>query len=259
MRISALTLLLTLALSTAAQVELDGPLRFTAADSALRQVEGLGTAQAEEDLITLDAARRGALHWASTGGTASAMTLTARPTATAYRNGLRLRFIPSTSSVASTTLNVDGLGAAPLVGGDGRAPLPGALQAGRLAEVVWTDTAFLLLPRPADGCPVGYLQVNDGLCMQQDDGANVSVFTAVRQCADQGARLCTWDEYLHACTVLGGQLTDLFNDWEWIDDTSDHTHTANQAGRYYCAQQRAIGAVEHPNNYGRVRCCHRIR
>ncbi|MBV6403725.1 MAG: hypothetical protein IT228_03785 [Flavobacteriales bacterium] len=242
-----------------AQVHLDAPLRFTAGDSAQRQVQGLAAPSAEGDLITLGDAQRGTVHWASAAGTANAITLNARPPVAAYREGLRLRFLPTLAAGAAPTLNVDGLGPVPVLGPELTPPPAGSLVPGRLAEVVWADSVFRLVPRPVDGCPTGFLQVHDGLCIQQDDGANVSVFTALRQCADRGARLCTWDEYLYACTVLNGQLTDLFNDWEWIDDTSDHTHTGNQAGRYYCAQQRSWPAAEHPNAYGRVRCCHRIR
>lgn len=238
-----------------AQVQVDAPLRFTSPDSTLRQVDGLTLPMAEEDLIGLSTARAGSVHWATPAGTANAITLAARPPVTAYREGLRLRFLPTVSAGSAPTINVDGLGPMPVLGPELTPPPAGSLVPGRLAEVVWTDSAFRLNPRPVDGCPAGFLQVHDGLCLQQDQGANVPVFTAIRQCADRGARLCTWDEYLYACTVLGGQLSGLFDDWEWIDDTSDHTHTGNQAGRFYCAQQRS----QPPTVNGRVRCCHRIR
>ncbi len=238
-----------------AQVDLSAPLRFTATDSNLRQVDGLAAPDAETDLIDLATARTGTVHWAAAGGTANAITLAARPPVTAYREGLRLRFLPTVSAGAAPTINVDGLGPVPVLGPELTPPSAGSLVPGRLAEVVWSDSVFRLVPRPVDGCPQGFLQVHDGLCLQQDQGTNVTVFTAIRQCADRGARLCTWDEYLYACTLLNGQLTGLFDDWEWIDDTSDHTHTGNQAGRYFCAQQRS----QPTNVNGRVRCCHRIR
>ncbi|HQW87319.1 MAG TPA: hypothetical protein PLH93_09050 [Flavobacteriales bacterium] len=259
MRTTALIVAACGGLTMPAQVLLDAPLNFTAVDSSLRQVDGLAQPLDETDLITLSTARAGGVHWASAGGTANAITLAARPPVTAYRQGLRLRFIPTVTAGPSPTLNVDGLGPVPVRGPEFTPPPTGSIVPGRLAEVIWTDSVFRLNPRPVDGCPVGFLQVHDGLCMQQAEGANVSIFTALRQCADRGARLCTWDEYLYACTVLGGQLTGVFNDWEWIDDTSDHTHTSNQAGRYYCAQQRAVNAVDDPAAYARARCCYHIR
>ncbi|MBK8949434.1 MAG: hypothetical protein IPM68_11415 [Flavobacteriales bacterium] len=259
MRIATASITLCGALALHAQVHVDAPVRFTSPDSSLRQLDGLAAPAGEADLLTLAAARSGAVHWATAGGTANAITLAARPPVAVYREGLRLRFLPTLAAGSAPTLNVDGLGPVPLLGPELTPPPTGSLVPGRLAEVVWTDSVFRMNPRPVDGCPVGFLQVHDGLCMQLDDGPDVSIFTALRQCADRGARLCTWDEYLYGCTVLSGQLIDLFNDWEWIDDTSDHTHTANQAGRYYCAQQRSIPATEHPNAYGRARCCYRIR
>ncbi|MBK8339009.1 MAG: hypothetical protein IPK99_02900 [Flavobacteriales bacterium] len=249
---------LTLATGACAQVSVDKPVQFTAADPAQRQVSGLGSPTQEDALIDLHTARIGSVHWAQAGGTAAAISLSMTPAAGAYRDGLRLRFIPAIANGATVTLNVDGLGAVPLVGPEGIAPPVGLLAPGRVAEVIYSDSVFTISARTTHGCPVGFLQANDRLCIQESEGANVSIFTAVQQCTAKGAAVCSWDEYIHACTLLSGQLTNLFNDWEWIDGTSDHTHTANQAGRYYCGQQRSIPAAEHPSAFARARCCYHL-
>lgn len=252
-------LLLALSTGLCAQVRVDAPVRLVAGDTTDRTIDGLAPAAQEDALMRFDAARSGAAHWAIAGGTAAAVTLTMDPPATGYRDGMRVRFLPTLVNGPSITFNVDGLGPVPVLGSEGRPPVVGELVPGRVAEAIYADSIFVMNSRAPEGCPTGFLQANERLCMQEDDGANVSIFTAIQQCANKGAGLCTWGEYIQACTALSGQLIDAFNDWEWIDDTSDHTHTANQAGRYYCAQQRSIGAVDHPTAYARARCCYRIR
>jgi hypothetical protein len=255
MRPTILLLSALLGLAAAhAQVTVDRPLRFTAADSTLRQVEGIAPAVSGDALLQAGAGR-GIVHLAQAGGTAMAVTLVMEPPCTAYVSGLKVRWTPVAQGAGLVTLNVDGLGARRLYRSDGLPVDAGALAVGSIAEAVYQDTAFFLQHRQRTTCPDGYLPVNASLCIQRNDTLNTSIFNAVKWCSDRGARLCTWDEYIAACTAQQGALIDLFDNWEWMDDTSDHTHTANQAGRWQCRSQRAIGAVDHPNNYGSVRCC----
>jgi hypothetical protein len=241
------------------QVHLNKPLVLTAPDSTQRSIEGLAPASQENALITLDGARSGAYHWGQAGGNGTALTLALQPVCAGYANGLSVRFMPVTPASGAVTLNVDGLGARPIYRGDGLLVSAGQLQPGIIAEAVYADSAFFLRSRAAQGCPTGYLQANSRLCLMRNDTINLSIYNAGKWCTDRGAMLCTWDEYIAACTALLPQLEGTFDDWEWVDDTSDHTHTGVQVGRYACRTQRSWGAQEDPNNYARVRCCYHIR
>lgn len=238
------------------QVVLDKPLRFTSADSTQRQVTGPLLAGSEDALIGTGASQQGAANMAVASGTAMTVQLALDPPCESYRNGLLIRWQPIAAGAGAVRLNVDGLGNRPLYGGDGLPVGPGELAIGSMAEAVYMDTAFFLQHRARTACPDGFVAVNSSLCMQRNDTLNTSIFDAITYCNTRGARLCTWDEYLFACTAQQGQYEGLFDSWEWMDDTSDHTHTANQVGRWACRSQRSIGAVDHPNNYGSVRCCY---
>lgn len=242
-----------------AQVHLDRPLQLTAPDAGQRKVSGLAPAAQGDALIALGATRNGSYSWATTGGTAMAITLAMHPPCAAYAPGLSIRFLPNANAYGPVTLNVDGLGARRLVRSDRTPVAVGQLTPGRVAEAIYADTCFVLHERAAEGCPPGFIGVNDRLCFQRNDTMSVSIFTASRWCQDRGARLCTWDEYIFGCTTAQSQLQGLFDDWEWVDDSSDHTHTADQVGRYSCRGLRSIGAVEVDNNYGGVRCCYHPR
>lgn len=242
-----------------AQVHVDKPIVLTGADPAARQVEGLAPADQEDALIDLAGARSGRYHWGVAGGTANAVTLAMDPPCAAYTTGLHVRFLPVRVSAGAVTLNVDGLGPKRIYRNDGLPVAFGELEPGRVADAIYVDTAFFLTARAARACPQGFLQVNDSYCLQQNDTLSTSIFSASRWCQDRGAQLCTWDQYLNACVALQTELQGLFDDWEWIDDTADHTHTAGQAGRWQCRSERSWGAAEHPNNNAQVRCCYRLR
>lgn len=247
------------AMLAAAQVHVDRPLVLTAADSSARSVSGLAPAVTGNGLITLGDARSGRYRWAQVGGTGMALTLSLDPPCEAYVSGLGVRFLPNAPGSGPVTFNVNGLGAKRVYRGDGTLVTAGELEPGVITQAIYADTAFFLTARAAEGCPTGFLSARPSLCFMQHDTLNLSVYNATKWCMDRGARLCTWDEYIQACTALQAQLSGLFDDWEWIDDTSDHTHTGNQAGRYGCRSQRSWGAVEDPNNYARVRCCLTVR
>lgn len=188
-----------------------------------------------------------------------AITLSAQPACAAYQNGLELRFMPNASAAGAVTINVDGLGAKRLYRTDGMFPAFGELAPGRISTIVYQDSAFFLMDRPRENCPSGFYDVNGQYCIQRNDTLSLSVFNATKWCGDRGARLCTWGEYIHACTVHQSAMEGMFDEWEWIDDSSDHTHTGVQAGRWQCRSERSFVAAENPNNYAQVRCCYSIR
>lgn len=238
-----------------AQVRVDRPVELNAADPALRTVEGLAPAENVTGMIDANGAQSGRYHWGQATGTGMVIQLSLTPAANAYANGMEVRFLPIAAGYGSVTVNVNGLGARRIYRSDGLPVSIGQLTPGTLATMVYADTAFFISGRATQACPEGYLPVNGQYCIQRNDTANFSIFNATRWCNDRGARLCTWGEYIHACNVQQSAMEGMFDDWEWVDDTSDHTHSSVQVGRWVCHSQRNFGAVEDGNNNGRVRCC----
>jgi hypothetical protein len=259
MRAAWTTGLLVAAVTAMAQVRVDKPVVLTSADSTERAVLGLARAADATGLITVGDAQSGTYHWGQVSGTGMAVQLTLDPPCTSYTNGLAVRFLPLAAGQGAVTLNVDGLGARRIYRSDARPVSAGLILPGAVAEAVYMDTAFFLMVREPAGCPAGYVSGGGDLCIMREDTGFMSIYNAVRWCFERGARLCSWDEYIAACTANQAEMGGLFSEWEWIDGTSDHTHTANQGGRWNCRTQRQIGAVESDNNYGEVRCCTRVR
>jgi hypothetical protein len=237
-------------------VDIDVPLRLTGA-APERRIDGLAEPAQGGALITLASAAQGAWQWGTAQASGTALSLVLDPPITGYRDGLLVRFLAPATLQGPMTLDVDGQGALPILRPDGLDPVAGQLITGVVCEVMQANGRFILLSAAEHGCPPASIQVNARFCIDHDSVNNQQYYTAMSHCANRGGRLCTWDEYHAACALLGAQLAGMFNQWEWIDDTSNHTQTVDQAGRATCQSQRSAG---NPLSIlGDTRCCYHPR
>ncbi|WP_416048934.1 hypothetical protein [Cupriavidus basilensis] len=104
----------------------------------------------------LHAIQQNALTTAVDTGTANAYAVSYSPPITALTDGMVLWFKAKTANNSASTLNVNGLGAQPMVGGAHSALQGGEIVAGGKAQVVWRAdiSSFVLLE-----CTGGALQV----------------------------------------------------------------------------------------------------
>lgn len=256
MKLPALLLLLPLAVASHAQVEIDRGIRFTGPDGT-RQLNGLAAPANESAAITVGVLASGTVHWAEASGTANALLLQTTPPVQTVSDGLLLRFLSPLDNEGSVTLAVDGAGEAALVNPDGT-PLPkGALRNSSVYEVLYYSGAWHLLNASTRQCPPGTVRTVDPVCMDVTPVPGLRFYEAIDHCAERGGKLCTWDEYAVGCALQQSALNGLFNEWEWIDDTSNHTHSANQAGRFTCQSQRSANVL--PVMTGDTRCCFHTR
>lgn len=249
----------TLSATVLAQVSVDHPVVLTGTDPGERSITGLAPARTDDALIDVDGARSGRYHQATATQNGASLILAMGPACTAYTNGLEVRFTAPGQAMGAVTVDIDGLGARPLLRSDGARPGFGDIEAGQLVGMVYRDSAFVLMGRANDHCPAGFIALNERLCIQGNDTLNMSVFSATSWCMERGARLCTWDEYVYACLKENPQFEGFADDWEWVDDTSDHTHTAFQVGRWGCRSARNFSAYETPASYASVRCCYHVK
>jgi hypothetical protein len=247
-------LILLLTNEVRGQVALDRPLQFTGPDVE-RRVELLGSPTQTTAAITVEASLLGTTNWAEATITGNTITLSPTVPSSTSNTGDLLRFIAPSVAFDSLFLRCAGQLSFPLLRPDGMPPTRGQVSTGALCEVLFAGDRWVLLNAPMRGCPVGTIQVNDRLCIENTVVEQTMFSVANNRCAGMGGRLCGWGEFYLACTTMGAQLPGIGTAWEWLDDTSNHAHTACQAGNGTCTAQR-WAAAEALNNYrGRARCC----
>ena len=251
-------LILSLSICTAVhgQVEFDAPIRATGPDGE-RGIIGLADPVSGTAGITVNVASSGQLHWATATAQTDTLTLDVIPAVDAYREGLLLRFNAVGSDQVKGWLRVGALPSLPVIRNDGQPIDPAPLGLGSVAEILYHEETWILLNANYSSCPSGSVAVNDRLCIEAVAFPGLKIYQSIERCGNRGGKLCTWDEYVAACTLIGPQLSGLFDEWEWIDDTSNHTHTADQVGRYTCQSQRAANAIT--LIVGDTRCCYHPR
>lgn len=241
-----------------AQVESTTNIRLTGA-APENKVSGLAMPQQNSAAISVEASVAGIAHWCTATINGNTILLDQQVDPDLLRPNMILRFLAPSSLSGPIQIEVAGApGTLPLLRPDGFELGAGQVSTGVVVEIVNTVDHWVLLAPLDRGCPPNTLQVRDGLCMDIASAPQQSVFLAIDLCQAKGGKLCTWDEYYSGCTVLAGQLTGMFEQWEWIDDTSNHAHTGDQAGRLTCQSQRSANPVI-TTYYGKTRCCYHIR
>ena len=248
-------LLLSVALSPLpilAQLSVEGPVRLTGPPEE-RVIMGLATPTRSDAALTVEAALVGTANWSEAVFNDTTVVLSPVVPMTGYRAGQLLRFIAPTDLSGPSTLSCTGLPPLILERPDGLPPARGQIRAGALCEVVNADDRWILINLVEEGCPSCTTLINDRLCMETASAADLFFFPAADRCARMGGRLCKWDEFYIACTQHAAELTGLTTAWEWLDDSSNHAHSAVQVGLAGCTAQR--WANPQSVTLGRSRCC----
>ena len=135
---------------------------------------GVGNGVARTDYAALGQVQDSTPMWGGTsGGTATAYTITLSPAITAYVAGQRFLFIAGLTNTGAATLNVNGIGAKNIFLQSTNAAAPtGYIRANQICEVVYDGTQFQLSQSSAE------IQSNSATYLGQSTGtANAIVLT----------------------------------------------------------------------------------
>lgn len=117
----------------------------TAAAASALAAAGSATAAAASATAAAESAAEVGNQWSGTsGGTASAMTITPPTTVPAYVAGLQFQFIAGTTSTGATTLAVSGLSAQTILDQAGNPLIAGSITTGLTYSVVYNGTNFVI-------------------------------------------------------------------------------------------------------------------
>lgn len=113
-------------------------------------------------------------HYGDDTGTANAKVVTLSPAPTYLPTGFSLRFKNKVANTDAVTLNINGIGAKPILKQNGNAAVSGTLKAGLIYTVVYNGTSFILQGEGGSG----NLQPNQalaGFTFTNDNGEQVGL------------------------------------------------------------------------------------
>jgi hypothetical protein len=182
------------------------------------------------------------------------------PAPTAYVTGMVVTLLPIEKNRIGAQLDLNGLGAVPLLRSNGAPVDSSDLVPGSPARVVFDGTGFRMLGSIRLPCPPGYTSPARDFCIADTSQSAETFFQANMDCRFQRARLCTISEWVTACNMLPGFLPSV-TDFEWVDHAANHTSNAKLIGygsdgvstvyAFGCRQ----GLHDLPSNPYRFRCC----
>lgn len=228
MRGLLLTLLAGCSASTFAQWDVPTHIVLDGATPEQRQVTGLSSPASSSAGVSAEAERTNATHTATASGT-NALTIALAPPIAAYTPGLRVNFFPSATNTGDATLNVDGLGAIALRKDVNVALDSGDLRPGMPMQAVYDGAVFQLVNQLYRACPLGFSTVNRDICIADLPNDSLNWYAAVLTCVNQGARLCTMQEWIQGCKTLPA-FAGTISTYEWVDSAANSTNYAKNMG-----------------------------
>ncbi len=244
-----------------AQWEIPVRVEMTGTNPEQRQVKGLADPDAPDAAVSHDAARANTMAYAEAIGT-MALTTSLVPPATAYTPGMAITIVPSAANNAGATLNVDGLGAIPMVKWGG-VPLDSAdLVPGVPSRMVYDGSQFHMISSGYRTCPAGFKAVGPNFCISEATLGSTIFYAAATHCSDIGARLCTFSEWVQACRQDTTFISTVM-EAEWVDHAANDAAGAKRLG-YGSIGSNGIDppqpSCEHgtstaPASNGGIRCC----
>lgn len=243
------------ALSLSAQLDVPSRMVLDGTDPEDRQVTGLGDPISEDAGMSLNAARSGTTWTTYTSGSAILQAALDPPLA-AYASGLLITIIPDASNSPGAQLDLNGLGARPLVKWGG-VPLDSAdLIPGSPSRLVYDGTQFHLVGEVTLPCPEGFSPVTNRLCIMDNSIGPATFFNAITTCGAMNARLCTFSEWAYACRSRPAFLPTVLQ-LEWVDDAANSASNAKNVGVSSVTQEFGCeyGANANPLDGYRYRCC----
>lgn len=247
------------ALFVQAQWEVPVGIELTGATDADRQVDGLAPPLLPDAAVSVASARATTMSYAMAAGTAQ-LVADLVPAITAYTSGMMITLVPSDANALGSTLELNGLGARPMVKFGGL-PLDSAdLPVGIPARLIYDGARFLLLSNASRPCPTGYYAPSSAYCIQDSSKSAITFFNAITYCQNAGARLCGYTEWTTACrtkaTFIGTVLSA-----EWVDSAANNAYDAKTVGAGWASSDPVpglacnLGFTNLPSALFRFRCC----
>lgn len=252
MKLYKYILLLLFPLSGFAQVEIDNKLVLTGTTVDKLQVHGVNAALDSTNAVSSLTYQSNAIHYAIASALSpDSILLSSSLQIPGYKPGMQLTFQMPSNSKDSVYINFNSFGWKKVFYKNKKIQTP-ALTSGQMVQVVYDGNEFEVLNSLSFVCPTNFIEVNDHYCIEKNETAASTFFNAIINCSQKNARLCTWNEWYYACQKSGLTLTNMINNYEWIDSATNSTNQVVMVGNTGCLFKSL--ATNTTNQF--FRCCY---
>ena len=243
---------------SAATAQWDLPVGISlVADSAdERQVLGVAAPTGETHGVSAGTERDGALTFVHVTG-AQLLTGASLVPGGSFSPGQRLTIVADAVNSGDVSLSVDGLASIPLRKFVSE-PLDSAdLRPGIPVDVIYDGTVFQMISQLPATCPTGTAGVSRTVCMEVQPSPAANFFVAIEACGARNGRLCSFSEWIGACTMGNFVLTSI-TDYEWVDHAANYYDRAKTMGinANTLAPDCLSGSLRIPSFASPYRCCY---
>ena len=243
-----------------AQLMIPGPLVLNGANPNERQITGLADPLTADAAISVEALRTNRTTYTTVNGT-TLLNGTLVPAPVNYSAGMVVTILPTSANEPGATLDLNNLGARPIVKAGG-IPLDSAdLWPGVPSRMIYDGQRFIVLGSSSIPCKNGFSVGAREYCIEDSSRSEVSFFDAVVFCKNRGARLCKNSEWVHQCLRIPGFLGTVL-DYEWVDDAANHLDGGKRIGNGGNGETGTIPGIDckHGSSIAsttsvRFRCC----
>ena len=235
------------------QVEVDKNIEFNNVNINLKNIFNVGFPIDSADGVSIKNGFLYSVTFYETQGNENQINLTTNINDLNLVAGLSIKFKPLLTNTDSVFISLNGQGNYNLYKYR-NAPLDSAdLTSDRIVEIVYDGNNFQLLSIGDNVCPIGFIEVDEGFCIEEESHEPLNFFDATKYCMDKNARLCKWSEFSMACEILNTGSNDFTDTWEWVSASSDHSNGAKIVGNGSCDSNDFYNAEL---NFARFRCCY---
>lgn len=216
-----------------AQIEVTKPIILNGSTESDRQINNLGSPASQNDAINVYTLQKNEMRYNATTGTDS-IFFSITPAIASYTQGLTIYFKAFANNTGPVTVNVNGIGNISVKKAVNKNLVSNDIYANEVLAIIYDGTNFQLVSEHNKSCPAGFSEVNKLFCIENDERAALSFFSATVACYSVNSRLCTWGEWYYACQKSGLGLLNMTNNYEWVDSATNESGYVRTAGSASC-------------------------
>lgn len=233
------------------QIYIDNSIELSNTNASSRQIKNLGDVYDSTNITSAGDVQNNNLIFIEASGTDSIYGAT-QFDYVPYIAGTALIVKIDSNNSSSVTININGYGEKNILKNVSDTLITNDLLAGQLIYLIYDGVNFQMINSIEKFCPSGFIEVNKSYCIQQDENPAQNLWNAVLNCKNKGAKLCTWHEWYYACQKSSLSLSNMTNNFEWLNCPVNNPNQSGVMGDGDCVTGSANAATTLRN----FRCCY---